>query len=118
MLPTRTTFVGQVRHPDQLAGLLTELASAGLVVEEVVRLAGPAGDDVTTYGIRVEGEGEIGASALRRLGWPHHVVAEQTVVRIAAGSADLLQWLKACTDAGAIIQSVRRIVPPPRSGPA
>lgn len=110
--PTQTALVGQVRNPAQLESVLDRLQSAGVVLEEIHRVEGrstEAGDDVATYEIRVEGE--LGASLLRSLRWRHYVVPEQTRVRIAAGSAELLHCLMIFIGAGVSIEQVRRVFP-------
>lgn len=110
--PTQTALVGEVSDPAQLENLLERLQSVGLVLDEIHRIDGrasTAGDDVTTYEIRVEGE--LGAPLLRSLNWRHYVVPEQTRVRIAAGSTDLLRCLMMFTGAGARIDQVRRVFP-------
>lgn len=106
---TQTALVGQVRQPEQLDTLLAEVFSVGLVLHDVICLTRPDGDGVATYEVRVEGE--IGEALLSHLRWRHRVVPEQTLVRVVAGPADLLQCLKEYTDAGVIIEGVRRVFP-------
>lgn len=111
--PTRTAgpqtaLVGEVREPAQLDNLLEKLFSVGLVVDDIHRVAGPAADgDGATYEVRVEGE--IGPSLLSYLSWRHHIVPEQTLVRIAAGSADLLHCLRVFAEAGLGIERVHQV---------
>lgn len=110
--PRQTALVGEVRDAAQLESLLARVQAVGLVLDEVHRVAETStadGEGFATYEIRVEGE--IGPSLLCYLKWRHYVVPEQTLVRIAAGSAELLRQLKVFTDAGARIEQVRRVVP-------
>lgn len=114
--PAQTALLDEVREPAQLDSLLDKLFSVGLVLDDVRRLADPpAGEHgMATYEVRVEGE--IGAPLLCYLDWRHYIVPEQTLVRIAAGSADLLRYLKVCTEAGASIERIRRVVPAHQAG--
>lgn len=105
----QTALVGEVREPAQLDNLLEKLFSVGLVVDDIHRVAGPstAEGDGATYEVRVEGE--IGPSLLSYLSWRHHIVPEQTLVRIAAGSADLLHCLRVFAEAGLGIERVHQV---------
>lgn len=112
--PTQTALVGQVREPAQLAHLLERVQSAGLVLDGIHRLGQhptAAGENVATYEVRVDGV--LGAPLLHYLIWRHHVIPERTLIRVAAGSVELLNCLRAFTDSGASIEYVRRIFPAP-----
>lgn len=114
----QTALRGPVREPAQLDALLEKLLSVGLVLDDVQRLADPSTteDGTAIYEVRVEGE--IGVPLLRYLNWRHDIVPEQTLVRVAAGSVDLLRYLKAYTEAGASIERIRRVFPARRAGRA
>ena len=132
----QTALRRQVRGPEQIDAFLRELLSVGLVLTEVHRVW-PAGQDriaedgenadaqtagrdagrvgSSTYEIRVAGH--VGEPLLRHLRSPHYVVPEQTLVRLAAASAELHRFLQACTACGASIERVRRVGPAPRLTP-
>lgn len=109
--PTQTALVGQVRDPAQLDSVLDRLQSVGLVLDDIHRVQTPssATDGGATYEIRVRGE--IGEALLGYLKWRHYVIPEHTLVRIVAGSAELVHCLKAYADAGATIEQVRKVLP-------
>ena len=82
----------------------------GLVLTDIApdcRSREPSTRGLATYEVRVAGE--LGEPLLRYLRWSHYAVPEQTLVRLAAGSADLHRFLRACTDCGASIERVRRV---------
>jgi hypothetical protein len=113
-VPAQTALLGRVSEPDQLDDLLDKVRSVGLVLADVHRLASTTqrdGAPSETYEVRVEGE--LGDRLLRYLRWPHYVVPEQTVVRIAAAPANLQRCLQSCTEAGAGIERISLVEPHP-----
>jgi hypothetical protein len=106
---TQTALRNRVMESQQLDDLLEKVFSVGLVLTDVHRLPTTAG--LATYEVRVAGE--LGEPLLRYLRWFHYTVPEQTLVRLTAGSADLHRFLRACTDSGARIERVRRVLPAP-----
>jgi hypothetical protein len=129
----QTALLRQVRGPGQIDAFLQELFSVGLVLTEVHRVS-PAGQDriaedvetagnptagadgermgCSTYEVRVAGE--LGEPLLRHLRSPYYAIPEQALVRLAAASADLHRFLRACTEYGASIERVRRVGPAPQ----
>lgn len=105
----QTALVGQVREPAQLGLLLEKLLSVGLVIDDIHRVTAPAAskEDGATYEIRVDGE--LGEPLLRYLSWRHRTVPEQTFVRIAAGSAELMRCLRAFAEAGLSVEHVHQV---------
>lgn len=111
-VPAQTALRGRVSEPGQLDDLLDKVRSVGLVLADVHRLSStrqPGRPDSETYEVRVEGE--LGERLLRYLRWPHYVVPEQTVVRIAAAPASLQSYLQSCTGAG--IERISLVEPHP-----
>jgi hypothetical protein len=131
----QTVLRVRVEGLGQIEEFLHQLWSVGLILTDVHRIsparhdriaevgetAGTEAEDAdggragsATYEIRVAGE--LGEPLLRYLRSPHYAVPEQTLVRLAAASADLHRFLRACTESGASIERIRRVGPPPRPG--
>ena len=104
------TALRRASCPDQLDALLQRMRSVGLVLVDVhcVALAqeDPPGQRAV-YEVRVKGV--LGEALLQFLRWPHYDVPAETWVRIAAAPDELLEFLRACTAAGAGIERVRRV---------
>jgi hypothetical protein len=103
-----------VSDAGQLDQLLETLCSFGLRLLEVHRAPGADGQ-AAAYEVRVQGE--LGAPLLRYLRWPHRIVPQQTLVRIAAATDELHEFLRECHEAGAGIECVHRVDPVPGSEP-
>ena len=111
----QTALRRRVSEPRQLDALLENLCALGVRLLDVHRLPGPVSQE-QTYEVRVEGE--VGTPLLQHLSWSHQVLPEQTLVRIAAASHDVHQFLRVCTESGASIQQVRMVDPARRRLPA
>jgi hypothetical protein len=106
----QTALMLHTDEPTELDSLLHELSSLGVALTGLHRTGEvDLEHEGTTYEICVAGE--LGEPILRHLRCPHHVVPEQTRVRLAVGSAALHRFLRACTSCGATIRRVRRVAP-------
>jgi len=111
-----------VENPEELNLLLVEIATLGLTLTDVHRVASPEGGDdaaravhrrttasdvAGTYELRVVGE--LGKPLVRHLGCTHYPVQKQTLVRLTLVAEELHRFLQACAECGAGLERVRRV---------
>jgi len=117
----QTALRRQVAGPEELSALLVEIATLGLTLTDVHRVASagdaeparrPAPARATaavsgTYELRVVGE--LGQPLVRHLGCTHYPVQKQTLVRLTLVAGELHRFLEACAECGAALERVRRV---------
>jgi hypothetical protein len=120
----QTALRRQVAGPEELSALLVEIATLGLTLTDVHRVASagdaeparrpaparatPADAAVSgTYELRVVGE--LGQPLVRHLGCTHYPVQKQTLVRLTLLAGELHRFLEACAECGAGLERVRRV---------
>jgi len=105
--PTETVLFRNVRDLGELDTLLERMRSMGLVLTEVHGAEPPDRRSAARrYEVRVHGE--LGAKLLGYLGWSHRLVTQRQVARGKVSARDLDAFLSQCTEAGLIVDQVRR----------
>ncbi len=118
---TRTVLRFRADDPAQLSVLLNKVSSVGGAVTGLRRwprrTARASESDHPVWAYEVWVRDELGSSLLWYLRCAHHVVPELTQVRVTLAEGMLQRFVRACADAGATIERVRRVGPAAGEGP-
>lgn len=109
----RTVLRLEVERPEQLPLLLEKVRSVGGSITGLHRCAAPGRGYGTGVTYEVWVRYVLGASLLWYLDYEHHVVPQQTQVRVALGTGTLQRFVRTCASCGVTVDQVRRVDPAP-----